>query len=78
MRSLYLFLSVLVHIDVSGYARCITIVGEHLGGEVNNAERVDTATTQFEMIHGSLGGGVVAICGQYQRKRGQRKWHNRI
>ena len=41
-----------------GDARCIIIVGEHLGGEVDKVERVDTAATQLEMIHGRLGGDI--------------------
>ena len=46
---------ILEHIGVPGDARFITIVGEHLGDEVYNVERVDTVATQLGMIHGHLG-----------------------
>ena len=55
---MYLFLGVLKHIDVLGDALCITIVGEHLKGEFDNTNRVDTAATQLEMSHKRLGGGI--------------------
>ena len=58
MLPLYLFMGVLEHIDVPGNTRFITIVGEHLRGEVNRVVCVDTATTQLEMIHGRLGGDI--------------------
>ena len=55
---MYLFLGVIKHIDVPGDARCITIVGENLGGNFDNVESVDTSVTQLEIIHGRLGGDV--------------------
>ena len=58
MRPLYLFLIFLEHIDVPRDARCITLVGEHLGGYLDNVERMDTSSTKLEMIHGRLGGDV--------------------
>ena len=36
--------------------QCINIVGEHLGDDINNVERVDTVATHLEMIDGRLGG----------------------
>ena len=52
---MYLFLGVIKHIDVPGDARCITIVGENIGGNFDNVESVDTSVTQLEIIHGRLG-----------------------
>ena len=34
------------------------VVGEHLGGEVYNVERMETSATQLEMTHYRLGGDV--------------------
>ena len=62
MHPLYLFTSVLEYIDVPGKARCITMVGEHLGGKDDNIERVDTAVTQLYMIHRHLGGDIRVDC----------------
>ena len=53
-----LFLDVFEHIDVLGDTRCITVVGEHLGGEVDKVERVESTATQLEMIRERLGGDV--------------------
>ena len=55
---MYLFTGVLEYIDVSIEEHCITMVGEHLGGEVDNIERVDTTVTQLDMIHRHLGGDI--------------------
>ena len=38
------------------------MVSEHLGGEVDNIERVDTAVTQLDMIHRRLGGDIIVDC----------------
>ena len=46
------------HIDVTRDARCITVVGEHLGGEVDKVKRVESTATQLEMIRERLGGDV--------------------
>ena len=35
------------------------MLGEHLGGEVDNIEHVDTAVTQLDMIHMHLGGNII-------------------
>ena len=51
-------MGILDHIDVPRDARCITLVGEHLGGDFDNVERANTSETQLEMIHGSPGGDV--------------------
>ena len=40
-----LFLGALDYIDLLMYARCITIVGENLGGEVENIECVEIFAT---------------------------------
>ena len=58
MRPLYLFLEILENIYVFRDARCIKIVGEHLGDEVYNVELMDTIATQLGIIHGRLGGDV--------------------
>ena len=34
------FLGIVEHINLLGDARCVTVVGEHLGGAVNNVDRV--------------------------------------
>ena len=49
---------VLEHIDALGDARCITVVGDNIGGEVDNYEHVDPSAMQSEMIHERLGGEV--------------------
>ena len=51
-------MGVLEHIDVPREAHYITLVGDHLGGDFDNVESVDTSVTQLEIIHGRLGGDV--------------------
>ena len=48
------------YIDVLGDTQCITVVGEHLRGEVDNVKRVDPAATKLEIIYERLGGDVGA------------------
>ena len=52
------FMCVLEHNNVLGGAHCIAVVVDHIGGEVDNVERIDPAVTQLEIIHDRLGGDV--------------------
>ena len=58
MHLLCLFLGILDSIDILRDTFCITVVVEHLGGEINNIKRVETASTQLGIIHELLGGDV--------------------
>ena len=51
LRLLWIFIGVLEHIDLFRDALCITIVCDHLEGDIENVKRMDNATTQLEMIH---------------------------
>ena len=51
-----LFVAVLNNIDELGDARCVTVLGKHIGGEVTNVKRMDTSAMQLEMTHEQLGG----------------------
>ena len=56
LRPFCLFMGLLEHIYVLRDACCITVVGENLGGDINNVERMETAVMKLDMIHERLGG----------------------
>ena len=55
---LNLLLGILEHDDVLGDDRCITIIGDHLGGEVDNVDHVETSAMQLEVVTKRLGGDI--------------------
>ena len=46
-----LFLVILEHVDVLRYAFFVTIIGEHLGGEDEDVDHVETSATQLVVVH---------------------------
>ena len=46
------------HVNVIGDARCVSIIGEHIGGGVNAVDNMEASAKHLEVVHERLGGDV--------------------